>query len=293
MKPAKSKPQISDNEFKQWIGFESAVIDASTRKATLLKIGEPISSSAEADSFFGYINTLPADTAWPMQDDEPMLPLLQINLSQVPHRPPQLNDFDFLLVFCGIDASPDMPTGLLSELFEICQKPNHDDQVKAFYTRNASRIKTTCSPDPEQIQVMTVARGATSKSVSSRDTHPILKPHRIVFEPIHDTVDDSGTHYKQFLATEDAILAEELLRNREHTEDQFNTYLGLFKNTNGSKLGGWPSCIQDYVDFDGEADFVLQIASDTQIGLMLLDSGSIYIGYNSKKNAWESDWACY
>lgn len=63
-------------------------------------------------SWFGRVAVGLPDEAWPMMEDKPMHALCQLNLTDLPYRPPQLTDIDLLTVFIGPDRLPiDAPNG--------------------------------------------------------------------------------------------------------------------------------------------------------------------------------------
>lgn len=222
-----------------------------------------------------------------------MLPLLQLHLTDLHERPEQLRDTEYLLIFCGIDALPDMPYELLEELFVLSQKRNSEEHIRAFHARNASRITTRYSPNPDQTSVIAIPRSSPISFVDSQDKHSILKPHRIEFEQVEDTVDTSDLEYALYLSNEEAAIATELTQSRQWSKEFTNELDRVFNKHDDSKLGGWASFIQHNIDFGGHADFVLQISSNKELGLMLGDMGTLYIGYNPKKKTWVTDWACY
>ena len=77
------------------------------RRAITFEIGgfrPPDSSDA---SWFGRVNLAREGEVWPDTDGTPMHALCQINLTELPFRPPRLDDFDFITVFIGADDFPD------------------------------------------------------------------------------------------------------------------------------------------------------------------------------------------
>ncbi|OGX81561.1 hypothetical protein [Hymenobacter coccineus] len=65
------------------------------------------------------------------------------------------------------------------------------------------------------------------------------------------------------------------------------SYYDLVKNHHGHKLGGWPTFCQLGIDFSAGFEFVLQIASDAQAQLNVVDSGTIFLAKNVATGAWE------
>lgn len=86
--------------------------DKFARRAVVLEIGGFRPPTDPAVSWFGRVNlALPGET-WPRSDNKPMHALCQINLAQLPFRPPRLDDIDFLTLFIGPKELPlDEPNG--------------------------------------------------------------------------------------------------------------------------------------------------------------------------------------
>src|SRR5690606_8902003 len=65
-----------------------------------------------AASWFGRVNLCAPRESWPRTNGEPMHALCQINLSEMPFRPPRLEDVELLTVFIGPKELPfDAPNG--------------------------------------------------------------------------------------------------------------------------------------------------------------------------------------
>lgn len=56
----------------------------------------------------------------------------------------------------------------------------------------------------------------------------------------------------------------------------------------GHKLGGWPSFCQPGIEFSPGFEFVLQIASDAEAQLNIVDGGTIFLAKNGATGEWES-----
>lgn len=82
------------------------------RRAIVMDIGGFRPPDSRAASWFGSVNlALPGET-WPHSDGKPMHALCQINLLDLPYRPPRLDDLEFISVFIGPSKLPsDKPNG--------------------------------------------------------------------------------------------------------------------------------------------------------------------------------------
>jgi hypothetical protein len=82
------------------------------RRAVLLEIGGFRPPDNPTGSWFGRVNFGLPDEAWPMMNDSPMRALCQINLTEMPFRPPRLQDIEFIAIFIGPEELPlDAPNG--------------------------------------------------------------------------------------------------------------------------------------------------------------------------------------
>ena len=94
--------------------------------------------------WFGVVKVGIPGEKWPTTEGKPMLPLCQVNLTELPFRPPGLDDVAFLSVFIGPDDLPvDEPNGSnwclrtyrsLDEL-QLRDQPTISDGVKPFPMR--------------------------------------------------------------------------------------------------------------------------------------------------------------
>lgn len=82
------------------------------RRAIGFEIGGFRPPQNPMSSWFGRVGfALPGET-WPTTDGKPMHALCQINLTELPFRPPRLDDLEFISVFIGPDDLPfDEPNG--------------------------------------------------------------------------------------------------------------------------------------------------------------------------------------
>lgn len=83
------------------------------RRAIGFEIGGFRPPQNPMSSWFGRVGfSLPGE-AWPSTDGQPMHALCQINLTELPFRPPRLDDLEMIAVFIGPDDLPfDAPNGI-------------------------------------------------------------------------------------------------------------------------------------------------------------------------------------
>ncbi len=82
------------------------------RRAIQFEIGGFRPPESPDASWFGSVKLASPDEGWPTSDGKPMHALCQINVANLPFRPPGLDDIDFLSVFIGPDELPsDSPNG--------------------------------------------------------------------------------------------------------------------------------------------------------------------------------------
>ncbi len=82
------------------------------RRAISLEIGGFRPSDSPAASWFGRVNLAAPGEAWPQTEGRPMHALCQVNLTEMPFRPPRLDNIELLTVFIGPDQLPiDAPNG--------------------------------------------------------------------------------------------------------------------------------------------------------------------------------------
>jgi len=88
--------------------------------------------------------------------------------------------------------------------------------------------------------------------------------------------DDGGIPYP--------LLKELLALERAGTIPNYFDWVPLHY---GHKLGGWPTFCQPGIEFSPGFEFVLQIASDADAGLNVVDNGTIFLAKNATTAEWE------
>lgn len=91
---------------------EREVRERLRRRAIVFDVGGFRPPEDPFASWFGRVNVCAAGEAWPEMEARPMHALCQINLTNLPFRPPRLEDIELLAVFIGPDELPmDAPNG--------------------------------------------------------------------------------------------------------------------------------------------------------------------------------------
>ena len=83
------------------------------RRAIVMEIGGFRPPENPKTSWFGKVAFGLPEEEWPMTgDNRPMVPLAQINITELPFRPARLEDVEFLTIFIDVDGfSDDEPNG--------------------------------------------------------------------------------------------------------------------------------------------------------------------------------------
>jgi len=76
------------------------------RRAIVLEIGGFRPPDDARTSWFGRVNFAAEGEDWPTTNGAPMHALCQINLTEMPFRPPRLDDLEFITVFIGPSQLP-------------------------------------------------------------------------------------------------------------------------------------------------------------------------------------------
>ncbi len=101
--PEESIQSDADGSFRETI----------KRRAIVMEIGGFRPPADPKTSWFGKVGFGLPDEEWPMTDDDrPLAPLAQINVTELPFRPPRLGDVEFLTVFIDTEEfDADEPNG--------------------------------------------------------------------------------------------------------------------------------------------------------------------------------------
>lgn len=87
--------------------------DKFARRAVVLDLAGRRSRSDVAASWFGRVNLALPGEGWPESQDGPMHALCQINLTELPFRPPPFKGLELVTVFIGPEELPiDAPNGV-------------------------------------------------------------------------------------------------------------------------------------------------------------------------------------
>lgn len=84
-----------------------AFIQKLAKRAVIMQIGGFRPSDDPLASWFGKVNVAAPGESWPMNNEgQPMHALCQLNIADLPFRPPGLDDIEMLTVFIGPDRLP-------------------------------------------------------------------------------------------------------------------------------------------------------------------------------------------
>jgi uncharacterized protein YwqG len=114
------------------------------RRSSQIIVGEFKPLEQPEASWFGRVRLAQANESWPIHEGKPMIPLCQLNLTEAPYVPPNLEDIALLTIFISAQALPlDTPNGdgwqlrtysSLENLIEIVE-PDHGSQIRPFPIR--------------------------------------------------------------------------------------------------------------------------------------------------------------
>ena len=109
------------------------------RRAIKLQLGGKESDGRADASWFGRVNLAAPGEEWPLTDGKAMHALCQINVEELPFRPPGLDDVGFIAVFVGPD---ELPTGTANGT-NWCLRayPQIESLVPLLQVDSASHIK--------------------------------------------------------------------------------------------------------------------------------------------------------
>jgi hypothetical protein len=215
------------------------------RRAILLEIGGFRPPESSAASWFGRVNVSLPNETWPTTDGQPMLPLAQINLTELPFRPPRLDDIELITIFITRDELP-------------FHAPNGEDWCLRAYQRLGDLVPIVDAPPVS-------------------DINPLPMRPTIVEEdlPCWDDISEFDIDYDDY-------------------EVKFN-------NTNGFKLGGWPTLIQSEIYWapwnkhPASPEYVFQIDSVPKANWAWGDQGVGYFGRGTlagHTDEWVFEWQC-
>lgn len=98
------RPKVPENRY--------VFIEEVARRAIVLELGGSKPPADPLSSWFGRVNAALPGEGWPMMGREPMVALAQVNMTEMPFRPPGLEDLAFITLFMGPRQLPiDHPNG--------------------------------------------------------------------------------------------------------------------------------------------------------------------------------------
>lgn len=224
------------------------------RPASLLSLDLAPAVDDPLGSWFRKVAVGGESEEWLCWRGEPLEPLCQINLAELPARPAILADTALITLF-------------ISQHFyeEDCPSQAESGHGGALWC-----LRTYASLDG--LRPLAMPEGAEAPRCT-----PIAWALVEADYPTHDLLPVG--------------LPEDL---REAWYE-----LGWAECHDGTKVGGWPSCIQsepwwDYRTGGREFEFAFQIDSLPKLGWMWGDSGTGYFARSREQpNVWAFDWQCY
>ena len=98
---------VSDkNLYDKNIANIENIVNKLSRKATLMQICDFIENDNIYSSWFGKVLLSLPNEKWPTSNGEPMDPLCQINVTQLPYIPEELKDIEFITIFIDPNELP-------------------------------------------------------------------------------------------------------------------------------------------------------------------------------------------
>jgi hypothetical protein len=233
------------------------------RSAAVAELGGFRPPQDPSASWAGAVRVALPDEGWPLQDGEPMLALLQVNVGDLPAVPPALDGIALATLFVGPRELP-------------VHEPNGTKWAFRTY-REAAGVIELDEPPP--------ARAGDPKARKGDPGTYAALPIRWRVVEDYPSRDDWPF---------DRLAEYDALRD-ELGEDMPGPHDGI-------KIGGWPTTVQHEVDWGrlpateapGPADieFVLQVDSDDRLGFGVGFGGVLYIGRSlvGGQETWHVDW---
>ena len=210
-----------------------------TRSASL---GSVVIGRIEPDplgSWLGRVNKLGRGEDWPLFEGRPMVGIAQLNVSQAPFVPMELDGIGFLTLFLGEEGG---------DLIVPDERPNGDGWLLRAY--------------PSQTELIDVAPVELQG----------LRPRRLSWELISDLPD-----WEDIAMTADGTAINALLDSRDYYEAiggaSQGTKLGGWPDLIQGAIS-WRSATNGACP----TAYALQVDSDEKVGLNLWDSGVIHFG---------------
>lgn len=220
------------------------------RKATTFQAGGFRPTNQPTESWIGRVFLFKEEEELPLDAQEnPMWPLLQLYLPDLPFVPDALKDTAVLTVF----ISQDLPEPLTQN--------GENWLVREYDSLEQLQSKTLTSP------------------TSFLKPFP-LKPHLLEEDyPDWDSKDIPPNIVEAILA----------LRDSEGFDYIKSTGVSLEpgKSHYDHKIGGWTSFCQSGIDFGENYQFALQIVSDNKVKLNIVDGGQLLFAKNSNTGDWK------
>lgn len=270
------------------------------RPAIRIVLDETLSAANPASSVFGEVRLATPGETWPYFDNKPMLPICQINIAELPSCPRALRKFALITYFCQDGEGYTKDSEENGSCWELRAYADTDGLVPL-------------APPPEN---------------ELTDYHKYLTPMPIRFEEFTDYPDwrnvleqDRGTHVVNCGPAGNVELEgpfdvglKSILRDRIITAKNIDALTPKIEAEIGaicmgvsdrlghqqcSKIGGWPTCIQDNPVSSGPPlfeQYVMQFSYEDKAHWMYGDCGAIVVKRgkaDDEESCWRSVITCY
>jgi len=221
------------------------------RQASVMTVSEKEFTGPPGNSWFGRVTMAAPGQEWPMSNGKAMLPLCQIDCSELPYRPDILDGIAFITVCISIDDFPGHNT------------LNGNGWLLRSYTADDVLVPIAPPPLPER------PRSLWNFVTGSKSSY--IKPSPISWDAIDD--------YPDYL---DAV---KLYPEIESLGEEYDEH---FDNCFEGKIGGWPtqSLAAIFEGYTPEPEFVFQLANEPEADWFWGDMGIASFGRIGSENSW-------
>ncbi len=227
------------------------------KKAVVFQTGGARPENSFKQSWIGKVKLGYKEEVCPVDINlQPMFPLVQLCLADLPFIPQALQNTKVLTIFISSDFLDDSEGN-----FCIREYPTLENLVEKDFGGSIEGLK----PFPLFPQLM-------------ENDFPAW------------CSDDSDDIYSNYIPSDlvDIILRMEKDEGIKYSEDIYE------KNEAMHKIGGYPNyCRGDALEFEAGYEFVFQVASDYKAALEIGAGGNIYFAKNPTTNKWQANWDDY
>ena len=242
--------------------FEKIIIENYSRKSyRMIMQSEIVKSTERVESLYADVSLCLPNEAWPVNSEGvPLLPLFQINLSNLPAIPKSLSKVKVLTAFIDFDPDEDSIDFFLPE----------DNQL---VVREYSNIEELIEIKKPKLPVEISSLAMSFEPIKRDCPHPSMLDEESEFGDLDD-------------------LYTEIFDIDLDSDEGNNEYETNFVAPECSKIGGWPTICQYepfiYEDED-DVEFLIQLASEENGPYTWGDAGILYLAKLSE-NEGDSKW---